>query len=66
MEVSYYLRIVHVQLWLTSLEAPVSTDPMVINLHVYILRASIKIMTAIYKLLQNIWQVNLQLDVELG
>lgn len=66
MEVSHYLRILLVQLQLMSLEAPMLTDHMVINLHIHVLCASIKIMAAIYKLLQNIWQVNLQLDVELG
>lgn len=44
-------------------EAPVPTDPTVINLylHAHILYVLIEIMAAIYKLLQNIWQVNLQI-----
>lgn len=44
-------------------EAPVPPNPTVINLYLraHILCALIKIMAAIYKLLQNIWQVNLQI-----
>lgn len=42
--------------------APLPTNPTVINLHLHacVLFAAVKIMAAIYKLLQNIWQENLQ------